>query len=71
MISAAAPISSEVASFMKIAFGVPVIECYGLTESSSGGFLTSYRDSTSGHVGGPMVGIEFKLVDVPEMNYTV
>jgi len=22
-----------------------------------------------GHVGGPLVNIEFKLVDVPEMNY--
>ncbi len=27
-------------------------------------------DNCSGHVGGPAVGIEYKLVDVTEMGYT-
>ena len=28
------------------------------------------RDGISGHVGGPFPNNEFKLIDVPEMNYT-
>lgn len=27
-------------------------------------------DNASGHVGGPGVGVEYKLDDLPEMNYT-
>jgi long-chain acyl-CoA synthetase len=32
--------------------------------------VTSKLDPVSGHVGGPSVNVEFKVVDVAEMNYT-
>lgn len=33
-------------------------------------FITRQRDPNSGHVGGPLYQSSFKLIDVPEMNYT-
>jgi len=32
-------------------------------------FSTDIHDGISGHLGGPFVGVEYKLVDVEEMNY--
>ncbi len=32
--------------------------------------MTVLRDPLSGHVGGPTVNTEFKVVDVPDMGYT-
>ena len=34
-------------------------------------FLTTKRDTTNGHVGGPVCNIEFKLVNVDELDYRV
>lgn len=65
-----APISTEVLDFLKIAFCAPIIEGYGQTEAIAFEFATSKKDGISGHVGGPFPHNEFKLVDVPEMNYT-
>jgi len=66
----AAPISSEVADFLKIAFCTPFIEGYGQTETCAAAFGQVPSDTSSGNVGGPMSTIEFKLVDVPDMKYT-
>ena len=41
-----------------------------MTETTATGFLTEADDTTSGHVGGPVVSLEFKLKDIPEMLYT-
>lgn len=70
MATGSAPISEEVIDFMKIAFQAPIIEGYGQTEGNSYEFATDVKDGVSGHVGGPFTHNEFKLVDVPEMNYT-
>lgn len=43
---------------------------YGMTETCCVISMTSHGDATSGHVGGPVVCCEVKLVDIPEMNYT-
>ena len=70
MITASAPINSEVVDFLKVAFSCPMIEGYGQTECAGGEFTTCVEDPLSGHVGGPLIHNEFKLVDVEDMNYT-
>jgi long-chain acyl-CoA synthetase len=69
MLTGSAPISAEIIDFIKIVACCPVIEGYGQTESTGGSFLTDPSDPFSGHVGGPLPNNEFKVIDVPEMNY--
>jgi long-chain acyl-CoA synthetase len=69
MLTGSAPISSEVRKFMKICFACPFAEGYGQTEGLGGQFLTHPDDPEMGNVGGPIPHVEFKLIDVPEMNY--
>lgn len=70
MVSGSAPISPEVLDFLKICFCAPLLEGYGQTEGSCLEFVTREDDPMSGHVGGPGACNEFKLVDIPDMNYT-
>lgn len=70
MVTAAAPISPTVLDFLKICACCQILEGYGQTESTGASFVTSVRDPQSGHVGGPTVNTEFKVVDVAEMGYT-
>ncbi len=48
----------------------PIIEGYGLTETTAGMSATMADERESGHVGIISKNCELKLVDVPEMNYT-
>lgn len=56
--------------FLQIAFCVPVLQGYGLTETSAACTLTREYDFTTGHVGAPLLMNEVRLFDVPEMNYS-
>jgi long-chain acyl-CoA synthetase len=70
MISGAAPLSTTVHTFLRCCFAVPVIEGYGQTESSAALTAQAPWDVTQvGHVGFPILSIELKLVDVPQMDY--
>lgn len=69
MVTGSAPIQADILDFMKIAVCCPIIEGYGQTETTAASFLTVVGDPFSGHVGGPSTNAEFKLVDIPEMNY--
>ena len=71
LVTGSAPMRQEVIDFLKIAFCAPMVEGYGQTENTGGAFSNSPRDPKAGHVGGPGQHIEFKLISVPEMNYTV
>ena len=66
-----APISGDVVDFMKICNSCPFVQGYGQTESTGVSFLTFLGDSESDHTGGPLINTEFKLRNVPEMNYYV
>lgn len=69
MLTASAPLSSEVQDFLKICFSCELREGYGMTETA-GGALTQYEnDHISGNVGGPMACVKIRLRDVPEMGY--
>ncbi len=70
MITASAPIADNVLAFLKVAFCCPIVEAYGQTESCGASFSTKLFDNRTGHVGGPALGVECMLRDVPELNYT-
>jgi len=69
MVTGSAPISMEVLEFMSVAICCPFYEGYGQTEGTGASFVTNKNDPIRGHVGGPLGCLEFKLVDVPEMEY--
>jgi long-chain acyl-CoA synthetase len=70
LLTGSAPISDDVKKFMSIAFVAPFSEGYGQTEGMGCEFVTHPDDYTLGIVGGPLHQNEFRLADVPEMNYT-
>eukprot|EP01126_Amoeba_proteus_P020316 TRINITY_DN206_c0_g1_i2.p1 TRINITY_DN206_c0_g1~~TRINITY_DN206_c0_g1_i2.p1 ORF type:complete len:422 (-),score=90.10 TRINITY_DN206_c0_g1_i2:36-1301(-) len=70
IISGSAPLSPAVQEFLRICFNCPVIQGYGMTETTAIISATKPEDIQGGHVGGPGVCTEVKLVDVSEMGYT-
>lgn len=69
MISGSAPIDKQVLEFFKVCFCCPVLEGYGLTETSGGASVTFPDDPVAGHVGGPLPCVKWRIKDVPEMEY--
>jgi long-chain acyl-CoA synthetase len=69
LISGAAPIAADVLETLKICFSCPISEGFGQTETAAPAFEAHPADWTSGHVGGPIMCVECKVVGVPEMNY--
>lgn len=69
MVTASAPIDKNVLEFLKCCFSCPILEGYGLTETTGGSSLTWKDDTTVGHVGGPVACVKWRLKDVPEMEY--
>ena len=70
MLSGSAPIDPKVLEFLSIVFCCPMLEGYGMTEGSAAQFGCSKGDMHTGTVGAIRDYLEFKLVDVSEMNYT-
>ena len=71
MITASAPISKEVLEFLKLAFCCPILEAYGLSETSGPVTLTLKEDPISGTIGGPMQHVAIRLKDLPELDYRI
>ncbi|KAJ3316481.1 hypothetical protein HDU76_001761 [Blyttiomyces sp. JEL0837] len=67
--SGSAPISADVLTFLRVAFGCEVLEGYGQTESTAALTVCWPKDYQPGHVGAPNACNEVKLVSVPEMSY--
>lgn len=70
IVSGSAPLSPDVHDFLRVCFGCPVMQGYGLTETSSSGCVQYPDDMTTARLGPPFPSMEAKLVDVPDMNYT-
>lgn len=70
IVSGSAPLSPDVHDFLRVCFGIPVMQGYGLTETSSSGCVQYPDDMTIARIGPPFPSMEIKLVDVPDMNYT-
>ncbi|XP_075264388.1 long-chain-fatty-acid--CoA ligase 4-like [Convolutriloba macropyga] len=71
LLSGGAPLSASTHEFMKICFSCPVIQGYGLTETTGGISCVDKYDMELGQVGGPTRGASIKLVDWEEGNYLV
>jgi len=69
MVSGGAPLSAETQEFLTVAFGVPILQGYGLTETCGAGSAMRQDDFTLGSVGGPVPSCEIKLVDAGELGY--
>jgi len=69
IISGSAPLSEDLYNFLRVCFTTSIVEGYGLTETTAGCSVQVEGYSRSGNVGPPLVCLELKLVDVPEMNY--
>jgi len=69
MVTASAPIDKTVIDFLKICFCCPIVEGYGLTESSGAATASDNADHLTGHVGGPVEAVKIRLMDLPEMSY--
>ncbi|KAG8806535.1 hypothetical protein FRC17_004940, partial [Serendipita sp. 399] len=72
IVSGAAPLVPEVLYTIRAAFGCEVYEGWGLTETCGAGARSLPGDpSSAGTVGTPNNCVEVKLVDVPELGYSV
>lgn len=69
MITGSAPLDKEIMKFFKICFSCPLLEGYGLSETSAASTCTDARDPNLGHVGGPIRCTKIRLKDLPDMNY--
>jgi long-chain acyl-CoA synthetase len=69
MVTGSAPIDLQVLEFLKVCFCCPILEGYGLTETSGASSITHEDDPVAGHVGGPLRCNKYRLRDVPDMNY--
>lgn len=68
-ITGAAPMPGYLMEFMKLVTNCPMIQGYGLTETTAAGGISIMKDATVGHIGIPGISNEMRLMDVPEMNY--
>lgn len=71
VLSGSAPIENEIYDFLKVTLSCPVIQGYGLTETSAASNIQRFGDQISGTVGATTSCCEMKLVSCPEMNYLV
>jgi len=68
-ITGAAPMPGYLMEFMKLVTNCPILQGYGLTETTATGGLSLPDDTTVGHIGVPPMAVEMRLKDVPEMKY--
>uniref|UniRef100_A0AAY4B054 Arachidonate--CoA ligase n=1 Tax=Denticeps clupeoides TaxID=299321 RepID=A0AAY4B054_9TELE len=69
ILTASAPISPTVLSFLRATLGCLIFEGYGQTECTAGCTFSMPGDWSAGHVGAPLPCNVVKLSDIPEMSY--
>ncbi|KAI9266741.1 hypothetical protein BDA99DRAFT_506557 [Phascolomyces articulosus] len=69
VVSGSAPLGKDVMQFLRIAFCCDIREGYGATETCAASSVHNVGEYHAGHIGAPFGCNEFKLVDVPEMDY--
>jgi long-chain acyl-CoA synthetase len=69
LVSAAAPLDTQIINTLMVLFSAKFIQGYGQTETAGAIALTYPDDPLPGSLGPPSMGCCAKVVDVPEMNY--
>jgi long-chain acyl-CoA synthetase len=69
-ISGSAPLTKDLADDIKILFCVPIVEGYGMTESTGASICSHMDDVRNESAGGSIQTAILKLMDVPEMKYS-
>jgi len=71
MLSGGAPLSPDTHSLTRTCICVPLMQGYGLTETTACATVTSIHDRTTGRAGAPLMNVTIKLVNWEEGNYLV
>mmetsp|Transcript_8278 Transcript_8278/g.11398 ORF Transcript_8278/g.11398 Transcript_8278/m.11398 type:complete len:716 (-) Transcript_8278:97-2244(-) len=66
-LSGGGPLNSEVQVFVRTAFGMPIFQGYGLTETCAGLTIQDPEDLRAGIAGVPIPSVEVKLESTPEI----
>lgn len=69
MVTGSAPIGKDIMQFLRVALCCDIREGYGATETCAASTIHYANEYKAGHIGGPFICNEIKLVDIPEMNY--
>ena len=71
MLSGGAPLSQETHDYIRIAFGVDLVQGYGLTESCACASIMDRGDLSTGSSGPPLQGVQIRLINWEEGGYRV
>ena len=66
-LSGGGPLNGEVQEFIRVAFGVPLVQGYGLTETCAGLTLADPFDKRPAVAGVPISTVEVKLASTPDV----
>jgi len=69
LLSGGAPLSPDTHSLTRTCLCLPVMQGYGLTETTACCTVTSVRDRKTGRAGAPLMNVDVKLVNWEEGNY--
>jgi len=71
MLSGGAPLSPDTHSLTRTCLCVPLMQGYGLTETTACATVMSPQDRTTGRAGAPLMNVRIKIVNWEEGNYLV
>ncbi|TRY71515.1 hypothetical protein TCAL_00221 [Tigriopus californicus] len=71
MLSGGAPLAPDTHDMVRNAFSLPLVGGYGLTETCACATIMDSDELSTGRVGPPLQGVELKLINWEEGNYTV
>eukprot|EP00980_Cylindrotheca_fusiformis_P001680 scaffold381_cov138-Cylindrotheca_fusiformis.AAC.16 len=66
-LSGGGPLNGKVQEFIRVAFDVPLIQGYGLTENCAGLAIADQKDERPGVAGVPIASVEVKLESTPDV----
>lgn len=71
LLSGGAPLAADTQGLCRTCLSTPVMQGYGLTETTASATVTSARDRTTAVAGSPLMNVDIKLVNWDEGNYRV